>query len=160
MHRGSTVVLDTETTDLDGQICELSIVDAHGIVLLDTLVRPLCPVSPDASAVHGITDADLSTAPTLAQLWPTITWLLHDARIAAYNAPFDRDALSHSCAAHGIDPGRITDPRRWTCIMRARSHIERRRWQRLNAGHRALGDAQAARDVLDAIAHGRPVACA
>ncbi len=150
--------LDTETTDLDGQICELSSVDAHGRILLDTLIRPTCPITPAARAVHGITDEDLAGAPTLAQLWPTIAWLLHDARIAAYNAPFDRDALIRSCAAHGIDPGPAADPRRWTCIMRARSRVERRRWQRLDAGHRALGDAQAAREVLDAIAHGRLLA--
>lgn len=158
LHLQRVVVLDTETTDLDGQICELSIVDAHGTILLDTLIRPTCPITPAARAVHGIIDEDLAGAPTLAQLWPMIAWLLHDARIAAYNAPFDRDALIRSCAAHGIDPGPAADPRRWTCIMRARSRVERRRWQRLDAGHRALGDAQAAREVLDAIAHGRLLA--
>ena len=154
VHLRHVVVLDTETTDLDGQICELSIVDAHGRVLLDTLIRPACPITPAASAVHGLTDEDVVDAPTLPELWPTIAWLLRDARIAAYNAPFDRDALVRSCAVHGIDPGPLGDPRRWTCIMRARSHVERCRWRRLDAGHRALGDAQAARQVLDAIAHG------
>lgn len=155
MHVRRTVVIDTETTDLRGQICELSIIDAHGEVLLDTLVRPCCPVSAGAGAVHGLTDADLTDAPTLAQLWPTISWLLREARIAAYNAEFDRAALVRSAAAHDIDPGPVADPARWVCIMRARARVEHRCWQRLDAGHRALGDARAARDILDAIAHGR-----
>ena len=39
--------LDTETTGLDGQaeICELSVIDAGGSVLMDTLIRPLQPIS-------------------------------------------------------------------------------------------------------------------
>lgn len=51
MHVRRTVVIDTETTDLQGQICELSIIDAHGKTLLDTLVRPCCPISAGAGAV-------------------------------------------------------------------------------------------------------------
>lgn len=157
IHARTAVVLDTETTGLQGQICELSIIDAKtGAILFDSLIRPTCPMEEQAAAVHGITAADLATAPTLEQVWPRIRWALGEGSlITAYNASFDREALARSARAAGIAHGQLTDPRRWRCIMRARAHAERRRWQRLDAGHRALGDTHAARQVLLDLAAGR-----
>lgn len=149
LHAGRAVVLDTETTGLHGQVCELSIIDAAtGAVLFDSLIRPTCPIEPEAIAVHGIAERDLADAPTLAQAWPAITWALGDGLITAYNAPFDRETLQRSTAAAGLPIGPQFHARRWRCIMRARGRAERRRWQRLDADHRALGDAHAARRVL------------
>lgn len=156
IHARTAVVLDTETTGLQGQICELSIIDAKtGMVLFDSLIRPTCPMEEQAAAVHGITEADLVTAPTLEQVWPRIRWALGDGLITAYNASFDRLAFERSARAAGIAHDQLTEPRRWRCIMRARAHAERRRWQRLDAGHRALGDTHAARQVLLDLAAGR-----
>lgn len=45
---GIGVILDTETTDLDGRIIEISIIDAAtGTVLMDQLINPWdCSVHP------------------------------------------------------------------------------------------------------------------
>ena len=46
---GAAVILDTETTDLDGYVVEIAVVDAAtGDVLLDTFGQPGCPVEPGA----------------------------------------------------------------------------------------------------------------
>src|SRR3954452_19611018 len=50
------VVIDCETTDLLGAICEVAVVDTKGRILLNTLVNPCQPISPDATRVHNITD--------------------------------------------------------------------------------------------------------
>src|SRR5437870_189754 len=49
------MVLDTETTDLDGDILEVAIMTMQGTVLLDTLVHPLGEISPRVQAVQGLT---------------------------------------------------------------------------------------------------------
>ena len=44
---GVGVILDTETTDLDGRIIEISIIDAAtGTVLMDQLINPSSPAPP------------------------------------------------------------------------------------------------------------------
>lgn len=54
------VLLDTETSDLPGSVCEIAVVDcASGETLLDTLVNPGVPITSAASKVHGITDGEL-----------------------------------------------------------------------------------------------------
>ena len=59
-------ILDTETTGLydDAEIVEISIIDENGGVLLDTLVKPLKPIPAEATAIHGITNEMVATAPT------------------------------------------------------------------------------------------------
>ena len=88
----------------------------------------------------------------------TMVQAVGSRHLLAYNAANVRDWVVVDAQRAGVRVGPLADPRRWGCIMRARSRVERRRWQRLDAGHRALGDAQAAREVLDAIAHGRLLA--
>lgn len=62
--------VDTETTglDADAEIIELAVLDMNGTVLLETLVKPVDAVPPQATAVHGLTDVDLVDAPA----WPDI----------------------------------------------------------------------------------------
>src|SRR5664279_4813752 len=56
------VVIDCETTDLPGAICEVAVVDTRGRSLLSTLVNPRRPISAAATRVHNITDAPWSLA--------------------------------------------------------------------------------------------------
>ena len=53
---GVGVILDTETTDLDGRIIEISIIDAAtGAVLMDQLVDPQgVPICAQAQTVHHL----------------------------------------------------------------------------------------------------------
>lgn len=168
------VVLDTETTDLDGFLVEIAVVDTTGTPLLDTLVNPGVPISPGAQAVHGITDAMVAEAPTFASLFDDLTALLHGRTVIAYNAAFDRGILSHEFYRLLAGRPTVAEPPgarnerinrearawcqaiRWECAMEAyaawwgewSSYHGDYRWQPLGGGHRALGDAQACLAVI------------
>lgn len=148
---GKSVVLDTETTDLAGEIVEIAIIDATtGDVLVDTLVKPSCPISPEATAVHGITNDMVAAAPSWQDVWPTVRDALQGRHVIAYNATFDAAQLRAECHRTNLDAPWL----HWSCAMRIDAAAgNRRRWRRLNGGHRALGDAIAARNVLVAAAH-------
>jgi DNA polymerase-3 subunit epsilon len=45
------LVLDTETTDLDGEVIEIALLTMQGEVLFESLVRPVGEISPGAQAV-------------------------------------------------------------------------------------------------------------
>jgi len=93
------VVIDTETTGtvpgVDG-VVQLGIAkfstDRELLpYVFTTLVNPGRPISAEASAVHGITDAMVQGAPTLADVFATelVRELLKGAQPLAYHAPFD-----------------------------------------------------------------------
>lgn len=152
---GAAVILDTETTDLPGAICEIVVLDAAtGKVLLDTLVQPGEPVTLGDFWVHGLSDADLVGAPTWPQVLPMLLDVIGGHRqILAYNADYDRGVVCADCARYGLDSGRLADRRRWSCLMDRRSDwARRRRWLPLDGGHRALADTQAALELLRVMA--------
>lgn len=147
------VVIDTETTDLGGAICELAVVDARtGIVLLESLVAAGQPIHPAAAAVHGIVDGDLDGAPTLPELLPRLRRAIGRRPLLAYNAPYDYDALRQDAQRDRLDLGRLGAARSWSCIMRARAEASGGSWLALDGGHRAAGDAIAAARVLHDLA--------
>jgi len=96
------LILDTETTGLGtkDEVIQLGIVDLHGALLLDTLVRPTVPVGTEARAIHGITDELLTNAPDFSDLYGSIAHLLSNRPVLAYNAEFDRRLLAQTCAKH------------------------------------------------------------
>lgn len=97
------VVLDSETTHLEGEVIELVIVAPDGRVLLESLVRPLGRVSAEARAIHGITDEELVGAPSFSELWPRIYSILGQVQyVITYNAPFDCERLATSCNLAGL----------------------------------------------------------
>jgi hypothetical protein len=151
---GAAVVLDTETTDLDGVVIEIAVLDAAtGEVLLDTLVDPAgTPINPAARAVHGITDVELAEAPAWAAVYPQLLQVIGDRHVLAYNAAFDCDVITRTTAAAGLDAAPLEQLRtgdRWGCLMNARSDWARLwRWLPLGGGHRARGDALDALRVL------------
>jgi Exonuclease len=150
---GAAVILDTETTDLPGPVCEIAVVDTTGEVLLDTLVDPGQPISPEATWVHGIADADVAGAPSWAEVLPRLAEVTRGRRVLAYNADFDRGVVLADTCRHGLEPEHLADAGRWSCLMHARSMRERA-WGRLAlyGPHRALGDCRAALAVLREIA--------
>lgn len=99
-------VVDVETTGLSpvrDRIVEI------GVVLLDesgepegewqSLVNPLRGMG--AVFVHGLTDADVADAPTLADLLPQIRGLFSGRALVAHNATFDVGFLNASFARAG-----------------------------------------------------------
>jgi DNA polymerase-3 subunit epsilon len=153
------IVLDTETTGMGptDQIVQLAIIDRTGTTLLDTLVKPTCPIGRDAYFVHRITDAVVADAPPFAEIAPQLCALLASRRLAIYNADFDIRLLRQSASAAGI----VLPPLSADCVMRAYSQwvgqINPRygdyRYQRLPGGdHSALGDCKATLAVLQRMA--------
>ena len=93
---------DTETSGFsrkDG-ICELGFVeinpDLEIIADWHSLIDPECPISPAASGVNGITDADVEFEPTMPEAMKILEekfGLFDQILLVAHNAPFDHRFL-------------------------------------------------------------------
>jgi len=140
LRRGRHAQINTETTDLDGYVVEVAVVDAAtGSTLLDTLVNPGCPIEPGAQAVHGISDADVAGAPPWAGVLPRLLEVTRGRTVLAYNAAFDSGVIAQHTCRDELDPGHLQDDGRWACLMGRRSAWALRyRWLPLGGGHRAL----------------------
>ncbi|MFD4535655.1 3'-5' exonuclease [Kitasatospora sp. NPDC058397] len=177
----ATAIMDTETTGLhyEARIVEIAAYTAAGEKLLDTLLDPGEPIPPDATEIHGITDADVAGFPTFGEVLPELTRVLAGRRIVIYNRSFDRDRLRHELDRWHrentpLHPPLISsrwhdhpaveewiDAQRWEeCAMEQyaqfvgewNDYYGSYRWQRLNGGHRAGGDCLAVADRLREIA--------
>lgn len=158
-----TIILDTETTDLDGYLVQIAIIRAHdGAVLLDTLVNPQAHISDGAKLIHFITEDRVADAPTFDQIAAELLAVLRGRRIVTYNADFDQAVLQRE-VMRKYDYGwrQAIDfwqrGYRWRCAMELYAqfygdwseHHGDYRWQPLPGGdHTALGDARATRDLL------------
>ena len=58
-----------------------------------TTLNPGRPIPPEATAIHGLTDADVRIAPELVDVASEILRVAADAVPVAYNVPFDRTIL-------------------------------------------------------------------
>ncbi|MGR6924254.1 3'-5' exonuclease [[Actinomadura] parvosata] len=127
---------------------------ATGETLLDTLVNPgHVLVEPGAQAVHGITDAELATASSWQEVAPAFLAAIGGRHVLAYNAPFDAGRILTTHSMAGLDVTELPRPGHWWCLMQARSIWARIGcWLPLGGGHRALGDARDAYELLHAIA--------
>lgn len=112
--RGDTVIIDTETTGLgaDARIVEIAIIGIRGNVLLDSLVCPRRPIPDEVTAIHGITDVMVATAPTFEDLRDQITDILDGATVIAWNAAFDLRMLRQTGVIEPMDNGTA-----WGCAM-------------------------------------------
>lgn len=163
------IFIDTETTGLanNSTVIEIAVVDWHGTVLLNSLVRPFAPIPAAASAVHGISTADTATAPTWQELWyGQLADILAGRILGIYNASFDLRMMAQTHRAAGYHVWR--EPRHLCVMQLFAAYYQRQdnlagvrsvRAHKLSfAGqhfgielpnsHRALADAQLARMVL------------
>lgn len=162
-------ILDTETTGLHGELCDLAIVDPDSKILFNKLLRPKCKIEEGAMAVHGITESMVANALTFKEEFPEIEAALSGKVIIAYNESFDKERLWHTAREHGITP-----PHRWCweCLMKRyadfwgepnRYGYSSPAWQKLEAAcrqqgvplvqeHRALGDALATAALIRRLA--------
>jgi DNA polymerase III epsilon subunit-like protein len=114
------------------------------------------PITVAAAAVRGITDQDLVGAPSTAAVLAEFVQVIGHRKVLAYNAPFDHAVLLRDANCTGVMVGALAERARWGCVMRARAAADGGPWQALRGGHRALGDTQAALQVLQDLAR-RPL---
>ena len=168
------VILDTETTDLNGYVVSVAILDPDGNTLLNRLVKPPVKINPEAARIHGITDDMVANAVpwTDPSVIGEISDLLDGTTVLGWNIDFDRGALirtaQHSSDQDGGRAVRLLKSVTWVDVMYPYSeHIAREwsdyhgnyKWQKLtaaaahygidtNGAHDALADAQMTARVL------------
>ena len=86
------------------EVIELCITDGNGTVMFDSLLRPhAASVAPSGQRMHGISDADLETAPTLESQLPRIRSVIGDAELLFHNRKWGYEKLRSTCLKHGVD---------------------------------------------------------
>ncbi len=109
------VAADVETTGLSAaaghRVCEVAFLRFLRGSVIDSfvsLVNPLRPIDPGASAVNGISDGMVAGAPPFAELFPGILEFLGDDPLVFHNAPFDLSFLrAEARMAGGAWPGNL-----------------------------------------------------
>jgi DNA polymerase III epsilon subunit-like protein len=102
-------VFDCETTGTDPDADEivefaLVILDRDGVETgqFSSLVRPSGPIPEDATAIHGISNADVVDAPAFAALAGRLLGLLEGRVFVAHHASFDLAMLQGGFKAAGL----------------------------------------------------------
>jgi DNA polymerase-3 subunit epsilon len=157
------VFFDLETTGLDVQldrIVQFAFIRVEPDKTLtewQELVHPGMPIPPEASRVHGITDAQVADKPQLPYFAPRIAGLLHDSDLAGFNAarfdiPFLQAEMERAGFPLDLSGRRIIDaqvifhkrePRDLTAAYRFYCKKE------LTGAHDAMADVRATLEVLE-----------
>ena len=150
------VVIDFETTGLnyDAEPVQVGIVDHLGAVLVNTLIKPVGPVSEGARAVHGISDEQLINAPTWGEIYPDVFQAVQGQRVLYYAMDgFDLGVFEYACQVHELAlPGGVV----WESVMPLwnawcgewHGYFEDWRWQPLGGSHDAARDAELVRQIV------------
>lgn len=153
----NVLILDTETSDLDGEIIELAVINLQGETVFNSRFNPVLPISEGARAVHGISAEMVADSPRFAVCVGDVLNLLAKAELVLiYNAAFDVARIRQTCQLHGIDMPKI----KTNCLMewyaqycgQWSNYHQSYKWQPLNGGHDALGDCLAALACLKEMA--------
>lgn len=121
-----------------------------------SLINPGMPIPAEATAVHGITNADVADAPTLEELAPQILAQFDGCDLSGFNVlrfdlPFLSEELHRVGVAWDTSGLRVVDP------LRIYHHFERRDLSAAtrfylgrehDGAHDALADVRATLDVL------------
>jgi DNA polymerase-3 subunit epsilon len=130
------------------QIAAASIFPDGSVSPWSSLVNPEQPIPPLVTHIHGITDAMVVSAPTFAQLAPTVTALLSNCDLTGYNVErFDRRLLAAEFSRAGFD-----DPMVGARVIDAYTMFVRKEPRRLDDALRFYGvqEGQATRQAHDA----------
>ena len=148
-------VVDVETTGLSAsfgdRVCEIGIVQAQGETILDTyqtLINPQRPISPGAASVNGLSDAEVSLAPTFGEIADEVLSRIDGRLLVCHNAPFDLGFLEAEFSGLGrsFQPAGVIDT---LDLARRYFHFRSNSLPTVAAylgietpqAHRALGDA-------------------
>lgn len=163
---GRIVVLDTETTGMSPaqghalvEVAAVTLVDGAIAERWSSLVSPGRTIPPDASAVHGITDAMVADAPRPEAVGRELRARCGDDVVALHNSPFDLPFLVALFAAAGAPP--LWNPVLDTLGLargfagegaNSLQALRQRLGLPAETAHRALGDAVTTARVLLALA--------
>jgi DNA polymerase-3 subunit epsilon len=165
------VAFDTETTGLrpSDRLVEIAAVRFRGDIVeaeWEALIDPGLPIPEEATACHGIRDADVKGCPRAADVLPEFLSFIDGAALVGHNAPFDVRILSIELLRAGLvlPDNPVLD----TCAIprRLRVEVPNHRLGTLahafgvpqGRAHRAMADARVAADLLRAYMRelGRP----
>ncbi|EAA7390254.1 3'-5' exonuclease [Salmonella enterica subsp. enterica serovar Infantis] len=169
--------IDTETTGLgdDAEIVEICIIDSHGFILLNTLVKPTKPIPDEAIAIHGITNEMVAYAPAWTDICGAVEELIRRFGFVIYNADYDLRLIRQTYALNG----RPSEGAPWmlaahsVCAMKLYAEYRGEpgkyhgyKWHKLvdaaahegvvieGKAHRALADCKMTLGVIKALAQG------
>ncbi len=154
----TVIILDTETTDLKGEIIELAIIDNQGNVLFNKRIKPQGKMNPKAQAIHGISLDDLKDAQTFPELYNELKAIIEGKRLITYNLNFDWSMLCRAFITYELP---TFEPKDSDCAMEwfaqwygdYSSHYDSYKWQPLHGGdHTALGDCRATLQAIQRMA--------
>jgi len=166
LEEASYVVVDLETTGLrpgSSQICEIGAVLVQGFEVVDefeTLVDPRVPLGATISALTGLTDRQLRSAPPASAAVRSFLAFAGDSVLVAHNARFDLAFLDRE--TERLTGSRLAAPVVDTVALARRllaGRVPRASLAQLSyffgtsvqPCHRALPDAQATAEVLLAL---------
>lgn len=162
-------VIDFETTGPEPNLCEpveVGVARFERGELVDSyasLLRPSIPIPPEATAIHGITDEMVDSAPQLQDVAGDLYAIAQGAIPCAYNAPFDRTILHRYI--RGIDCPLFRPDHPWFDVYVVIASPRVDKWVKgtgrlklpaackrhgiaLKGAHRALGDSVATGTLL------------
>ena len=151
-------VVDVETTGTDAamsDLVEIGVVKVRAGEITDrwsTLVNPGRPIV--GNQLHGLTDADVSGAPSPAEAVQQALDKIGDALVVGHNVGFDLAFLETALASAKLEPGRYID----TLVLAREGYPEVGQYKLeglssffgidLSQNHRALPDAEATASLL------------
>lgn len=101
--KGRYLCLDTETTGLlIPEVCQLAFVQ-EDVEAFDWLIKPINPISPEATAIHGITNEMVENASGIDHYWSIVHEHMHNRKIVGYNLQFDLAAIKRTFELREID---------------------------------------------------------
>ena len=109
------LIIDTETVGSGPsvEVVEVAVCDHRGELVYDSLVRPLYNRLPRSTKEQRFDLTEFARAPAWDEAWAGLAPLLEGKLLIAYNAAFDRRALSAMCARSHTR----SNERGWRCAM-------------------------------------------
>ena len=157
------VVFDLEATGLNkrtDRIVSIALVryePSGSVEQVNYLLNPGIPIPEDSTAIHGITDADVTGAPTFAEMAEALAAHFADADLAGYNIlgydiPLLTEEFARANRPFSIEGRRILDAQRIFFRNEPRDLSAALRYycgESHDNSHDALGDVLATIRVLD-----------